>query len=161
MPCMALHGRFGCVDPCFEAGVRGRMWLPGDWMTLCSALGLQILRFAQNADYPHTVDLVGINAAEVFRKQKIQPLWLDFSASGIRDSNSRPSAWEADALPTELIPQSSDPHRIQTCNLLIRSQMLYSVELGDQSFYSASASFLATLNLRSLILAFLPDRLRR
>ena len=25
------------------------------------------------ADYPHTVDLVGINAAEVFRKQKIQP----------------------------------------------------------------------------------------
>ena len=64
MPCMALHGRFGCVDPCFEAGVRGRMWLPGDWMTLCPALGLQILRFAQNADYPHTVDLVGINAAE-------------------------------------------------------------------------------------------------
>ena len=53
-------------------------------------------------------------------------------SSGIRDSNSRPSAWEADALPTELIPRLvSDPHRIQTCNLLIRSQMLYSVELGD------------------------------
>ena len=42
-------------------------------MTLCPALGVQILRFAQNADYPHTVDLVGINAAEVFRKQKVQP----------------------------------------------------------------------------------------
>ena len=65
------------------------------------------------------------------------------SLSGIRGSNSRPSAWEADALPTELIPQLwlkkaqslilrlGDPHRIQTCNLLIRSQMLYSVELGD------------------------------
>ncbi len=26
--------------------------------------------------------------------------------SGRRDSNSRPSAWEADALPTELLPQS-------------------------------------------------------
>ena len=25
--------------------------------------------------------------------------------SGKRDSNSRPSAWEADALPTELLPQ--------------------------------------------------------
>ena len=25
----------------------------------------------------------------------------------------------------------SDPYRIQTCNLLIRSQMLYSVELRD------------------------------
>ena len=26
--------------------------------------------------------------------------------SGIRDSNPRPSAWEANALPTELIPQN-------------------------------------------------------
>ncbi len=26
---------------------------------------------------------------------------------------------------------SSDSHRIQTCNLLIRSQMLYSVELAN------------------------------
>ena len=34
---------------------------------------------------------------------------IDFSIllflSGKRDSNSRPSAWEADALPTELFPQ--------------------------------------------------------
>ena len=29
------------------------------------------------------------------------PLW-----SGKRDSNPRPSAWEADALPTELFPQN-------------------------------------------------------
>ncbi len=27
----------------------------------------------------------------------------------------------------------SDSHRIQTCNLLIRSQMLYSVELANQA----------------------------
>ena len=27
-----------------------------------------------------------------------------------------------------------DSHRIQTCNLLIRSQMLYSVELANQPF---------------------------
>ena len=33
--------------------------------------------------------------------QKEQPL---FCLSGKRDSNSRPSAWEADALPTELFP---------------------------------------------------------
>ncbi len=33
-----------------------------------------------------------------------------------------------------------DSHRIQTCNLLIRSQMLYSVELANQfaSFRGAS-----------------------
>ena len=30
---------------------------------------------------------------------------LVFSWSGKRDSNSRPSAWEADALPTELLPR--------------------------------------------------------
>ena len=29
---------------------------------------------------------------------------IDFSESGKRGSNSRPSAWEADALPTELLP---------------------------------------------------------
>ncbi len=29
-----------------------------------------------------------------------------------------------------------DPHRIQTCNLLIRSQMLYSVELADPKIHS-------------------------
>ena len=30
----------------------------------------------------------------------------DYQRSGKRDSNSRPSAWEADALPTELFPRS-------------------------------------------------------
>ena len=30
--------------------------------------------------------------------------WL-YNLSGKRDSNSRPSAWEADALPTELLPR--------------------------------------------------------
>ena len=33
---------------------------------------------------------------------------------------------------------SSDPDRIQTCNLLIRSQMLYSVELRSQSLHKAA-----------------------
>jgi hypothetical protein len=31
--------------------------------------------------------------------------------SGKRDSNSRPSAWEADALPTELFPQAGAHYR--------------------------------------------------
>ena len=30
--------------------------------------------------------------------------------SGKRDSNPRPSAWEADALPTELLPHSAKVH---------------------------------------------------
>ena len=33
------------------------------------------------------------------------PLALAKAMSGKRDSNPRPSAWEADALPTELLPQ--------------------------------------------------------
>ena len=39
------------------------------------------------------------NQIEIFR------LLSDFQWSGKRDSNSWPSAWEADALPTELLPQ--------------------------------------------------------
>ncbi len=31
---------------------------------------------------------------------------IEEETSGKRDSNSRPSAWEADALPTELLPQN-------------------------------------------------------
>jgi hypothetical protein len=33
---------------------------------------------------------------------------LDFVQSGTRVSNPRPSAWEADALPTELVPRRSE-----------------------------------------------------
>ena len=35
-------------------------------------------------------------------------------------------------LPTRCFRRLCDSHRIQTCNLLIRSQMLYSVELASQ-----------------------------
>ena len=34
-----------------------------------------------------------------------------------------------------------DSHRIQTCNLLIRSQMLYSVELANQFTLNLHPSF--------------------
>ena len=36
-------------------------------------------------------------------------------------------------LPTRCFRRLCDSHRIQTCNLLIRSQMLYSVELASQN----------------------------
>ena len=66
--------------------------------------------------------------------------------SGKRDSNSRPQPWQGCALPTELFPQTmicfmhfkSDSYRIQTYNLLIRSQMLYSVELRSRTIKSDS-----------------------
>ena len=62
-----------------------------------------------------------------------------------------------------------DACRIQTCDLLIRSQMLYSAELrrhcltGGPVCYSAAAavSSFATVRLASLMRAFLPARLRR
>ena len=59
-----------------------------------------------------------------------------------------------------------DPNRIQTYNLLIRSQMLYSIELWDQfrsnDLYFDSAYFVSPSSLRiniffSLILAFFPE----
>ena len=37
------------------------------------------------------------------------------SLSGKRDSNPRPSAWEADALPTELLPQTNDMNQRNRC----------------------------------------------
>ena len=36
-----------------------------------------------------------------------------------------------------LATYKSDPYRIQTCNLLIRSQTLYSIELRDHFFVLA------------------------
>ena len=39
-----------------------------------------------------------------FTKKKSPTGWWGNNKSGKRDSNPRPSAWEADALPTELLP---------------------------------------------------------
>ena len=41
----------------------------------------------------------------LFRGKEINLVYLLSRVSGKRDSNPRPSAWEADALPTELLPQ--------------------------------------------------------
>ena len=59
---------------------------------------------------------------------------------------------------------SGDSYRIQTYNLLIRSQMLYSVELRSRvpeksGGYNYSSSFAP--REASLMRAFLPERLRR
>ena len=64
---------------------------------------------------------------------------------------------------------TGDSYRIQTCNLLIRSQMLYSVELTSQvrmryirqSLYKENYSSVFPENFFSRIRAFLPARLRR
>lgn len=51
----------------------------------------------------------------------------------------------------------SDPNRIQTCNLLIRSQMLYSVELwGRLQLCCYSFVLLLTITFFSLMRAFFP-----
>ena len=55
----------------------------------------------------------------------------------------------------------SDSYRTQTCNLLIRSQMLYSIELRSRVvFRPYSSAFLVAMPF-SLMRAFLPARLRR
>ncbi len=76
------------------------------------------------------------------------------------------SCWTNQKSPGEKSPGLCDPNRIQTYNLLIRSQMLYSIELWDQfrskDLYFDSAYFVAPSSLRitiffSLILAFFPE----
>ena len=60
--------------------------------------------------------IAGAKVQHIFEPCKFFKNFFAFSlkflhfASGIRDSNPRPSAWEANALPTELIP-----HVLQTC----------------------------------------------
>ena len=52
---------------------------------------------------------------------------------------SEPKKVSTYLLKPSLLPNGSDSYRIQTCNLLIRSQMLYSVELrsrGEQHNYA-------------------------
>ena len=48
----------------------------------------------------------------------------------------------------------SDPYRIQTCNLLIRSQTLYSVELRDHFFVFSGAKLLPFFELASIFANF-------
>ena len=57
--------------------------------------------------------------------------------------------------PSEILSKGfyRDSYRIQTCNLLIRSQMLYSVELRSREYYSDFAVIFF-----SLMRAFLPVR---
>ena len=45
---------------------------------------------------------------------------------------SEPKKVSTYLLKPSLLPNGSDSYRIQTCNLLIRSQMLYSVELRSR-----------------------------
>ena len=49
---------------------------------------------------------------------------------------------------------SSDPYRIQTCNLLIRSQTLYSIELRDHFFVLAVQSYCYFLNWQAFWATF-------
>ena len=48
----------------------------------------------------------------------------------------------------------SDSYRIQTCNLLIRSQMLYSVELANQRCFVSQ--FVSVLRVQSYCLFSVP-----
>ena len=48
--------------------------------------------------------------------------------SGKRDSNPRPSAWEADALPTELLPHSA---KVQLFFELAIMQLKYCVPMNN------------------------------
>ena len=49
---------------------------------------------------------------------------------------------------------SSDPYRIQTCNLLIRSQTLYSIELRDHYFVLAVQRYCHFLNWQAFLQTF-------
>ena len=55
----------------------------------------------------------------------------------------------------------SDPYRIQTCNLLIRSQTLYSIELRDQFFVFSGAKILPFFELASILTHFFQKKFLR
>ena len=52
-----------------------------------------------------------------------------------------------------------DPYRIQTCNLLIRSQTLYSIELRDQFFVFSGAKILPFFELASILTHFFSKKI--
>jgi hypothetical protein len=54
------------------------------------------------------LDFYGHLMATMLGHQNQKPRRTGFSWSGRRDSNSRHSAWEADALPTELLPLAAE-----------------------------------------------------
>ena len=69
-----------------------------------------------------------------------------FSTSGKRDSNSRPSAWEADALPTELFPQYFDAANVATFSfdifkmitfLVSKTMAVFTYILGEEQANSS------------------------
>ena len=55
---------------------------------------------------------------------------------------------------------SCDPYRIQTCNLLIRSQTLYSIELRDHFFVLAVQSYCYFLNWQAFWATFFKKNYR-
>ena len=68
--------------------------------------------------------------------QENNRLWSDFLASamsGRRGSNSRPPAWEASALPTELLPQRAD-RGTRTPDPRITNALLYQLSHIGKSF---------------------------
>ena len=55
----------------------------------------------------------------------------------------------------------SDPYRIQTCNLLIRSQTLYSVELRDHFSVFALQRYCLFLNWQAFLKLFFKKNFER
>ena len=63
--------------------------------------------------------------------------------------------WKSQVLENEaLATYKSDPYRIQTCNLLIRSQTLYSIELRDHFSFLALQSYCYFLNWQAFWATF-------
>ena len=56
---------------------------------------------------------------------------------------------------------SCDPYRIQTCNLLIRSQTLYSVELRDHFSVFALQRYCLFLNWQAFLQTFFQKNFER
>ena len=61
--------------------------------------------FIQNEKRRETKQNVRKFVRKFFRESTLEMLTPCLSVSGKWGSNPRPSAWEADALPTELLPQ--------------------------------------------------------
>ena len=78
-------------------------------------------------------------------------------------SKKQPTTQKKETQPTDfsaIALSSCDPYRIQTCNLLIRSQTLYSIELRDQFFVFSGAKILPFFELASIFANFFSKNFR-
>ena len=81
------------------------------------------------------VRYTGVEPVTTRLKVVCSTIWANNAWSGRRGSNSRHSAWKADALPTELLPHFGSGGRIRTNDLRVMSPTSYQTALPRDMYF--------------------------